>query len=159
MFFEQQYLNVLVVWLGGGLLGLALRYLIFIGSTALADVPDKSLGFTALIVAPLWLVGFPVGLVLDRFLFQRPDLFKQVPLLRSMPFLTSYAHLGVPRFVGLAVTVVALGLLALPVYTQVLGDSKKGVKTAIFEIGLNLLAAALITMAVFFVLAIFQVAR
>jgi hypothetical protein len=145
MFFDSPMLNVLVVWLGGGLLGFGLRFLILIGATALADIPERSMWFLALIAAPVWLIGYPVGLALDHFVFKH---------------YTFYAHLGLPRFVGLAVTVVALGAVAAPLYMLALGGGpKKGFWTAVFDAALNLLAAALITTTVFVVLAVVQVAR
>src|SRR5436305_499439 len=52
MFFDSPVLNVLVVWLGGGLLRFGLRYLILIAATAPADMAARSMGFLALIVAP-----------------------------------------------------------------------------------------------------------
>src|SRR5262245_41008539 len=110
MFFNDQYLNVLVVWLGGGLLGFALRFLIFIGASALADLPERSMGFTALIVAPVWLIGWPAGLWLDHHVFKH---------------YTYQAHLGLPRFIGLALTVVALDAAAAPLYMFALGGGPK----------------------------------
>jgi len=145
MFFDSQVANVLVVWLGGGLLGFGLRYLILIGATALADIPERSMGFLALIAAPVWLVGWPLGLLLDHLVIRH---------------YTFYAHLGLPRFVGLAVSVIAVDAVAAPLYMFALGGGpKKGAWTAVFEAGLNLLAAALLTLIVFFVLAVVQVAR
>ena len=32
-------------------------------------MPERSSGFLALIAAPVWLVGYPVGLALDHFVF------------------------------------------------------------------------------------------
>jgi hypothetical protein len=145
MFFDSTLLDVLVVWLGGGLLGFGLRFLIFIGASALADLPERSLGFTALIVAPVWVVGWPALLLLDHQVFKG---------------LTYYAHLGLPRFLGMALTVIALDAVAAPLYMFALGGGpKKGVWTAVFEAALNLLAAALITTIVFFGMAVAQVAN
>jgi hypothetical protein len=145
MFFDSQTANVLVVWLGGGLLGFALRYLIFLGAAALADLPERSMGFTALVVAPVWLIGFPTGLILDHEVFRH---------------WTFYAHLGLPRVVGMALTVVALDAAAAPIYAFVLGGGpKKGIWTAVFEAGLNLLAASLILSIVFVCLAVAQVSH
>ena len=47
--------------------------------------------------------------------------------------MTTYAHLGVPRFVGLAFTVTVLAVLAAPLYVWLLGNPKKGILAAVFE--------------------------